>query len=248
MKSIFPDGTIAFAEDLAKYHSAGSYRAIDRGQKNYIRFCDVVSGAGMFFPRFILTRVGLFDQRLSGHEDMDFCFRVRKAGYKILYNGKVTLIHNFLYRFKGSAEKEMEKFSQKWRGFEYLPFSDSHPSDKYNTRGVDYLIRRDFKRALINFEKVKIIDKRLVDEFYVALALWGQKRKKQAHVKFDKIRKINPFDHRVNHFLALVKLKENGIDDAFKIIGPCLKSERLGKGLDIHPSLNRAVCDLAFLS
>lgn len=55
---------------------------------------DAICGAFMFMEKSILDKVGYFDEDYFMYgEDIDLCFRIKKAGYKIFYFPKVTTIH-----------------------------------------------------------------------------------------------------------------------------------------------------------
>ena len=48
----------------------------------------------MFMEKSVLDEVGHFDEDYFMYgEDIDLCFRIKKAGYKIYYYPKVTTIH-----------------------------------------------------------------------------------------------------------------------------------------------------------
>ncbi|CAG0995499.1 partial N-acetylglucosaminyl-diphospho-decaprenol L-rhamnosyltransferase, partial [Anaerolineae bacterium] len=63
------------------------YREPDAEVWNVAKTVDYVTGAALAFRRDILTRVGMLDEGFwPGYfEDVDFCLRVRKAGYQVLY-------------------------------------------------------------------------------------------------------------------------------------------------------------------
>jgi len=66
-----------------------------------IQSVDAVSGACMMFPQRMLEFVGNFDERFFMYfEDTDFCYRVKKAGYKVVYNPGTQIIH-----YKGESLK-----------------------------------------------------------------------------------------------------------------------------------------------
>ncbi len=55
---------------------------------------DAICGAFMFMKKEVLDEVGHFDEDYFMYgEDIDLCFRIKKAGYKIFYFPKVTTIH-----------------------------------------------------------------------------------------------------------------------------------------------------------
>lgn len=67
-----------------------------------------VNGAFMMCPRSALLRFGVFDEQFFMYgDDLDLCYRCKKAGFKVVYDGRVRLIH-----LKGaSSSKVSEKMS-----------------------------------------------------------------------------------------------------------------------------------------
>jgi hypothetical protein len=56
---------------------------------------DAVSGAGFLIGKDVIEKIGLLDEGFSPYlyEETDYFIRAKKAGYKIVYNPKVVLIH-----------------------------------------------------------------------------------------------------------------------------------------------------------
>jgi len=55
---------------------------------------NAVSGACMFFPRHTLDLVGLFTEKVfMYYEDLDYCRRIRLAGWKIYFNPRIKVLH-----------------------------------------------------------------------------------------------------------------------------------------------------------
>jgi GT2 family glycosyltransferase len=53
-----------------------------------------VNGAFMMTRRAVLDRVGLFDEAFFMYgDDLDLCIRMARAGYRIVYDGRVQIIH-----------------------------------------------------------------------------------------------------------------------------------------------------------
>jgi N-acetylglucosaminyl-diphospho-decaprenol L-rhamnosyltransferase len=58
--------------------------------------CEVgaINGAFMLARREVLERVGLFDENFFMYgDDLDLCIRMARAGYKIIYDGRVQITH-----------------------------------------------------------------------------------------------------------------------------------------------------------
>ena len=68
-----------------------------------------VNGAFMMCPKRVLLRVGSFDEQFFMYgDDLDLCFRFSQAGYRVVYDGQVEMIH-----IKGaSSSKDPEKMAK----------------------------------------------------------------------------------------------------------------------------------------
>ena len=65
---------------------------VDEGQYDRVETTDFVSGCAMLVKKEVFEKIGLFDPRYFLYlEDVDFCQRAKKAGFKIIYvpDGKV---------------------------------------------------------------------------------------------------------------------------------------------------------------
>ena len=65
---------------------------VDEGQYDRVEETDFVSGCAMLVKKEVFEKIGLFDPRYFLYlEDVDFCQRAKKAGFKIIYvpDGKV---------------------------------------------------------------------------------------------------------------------------------------------------------------
>ncbi len=93
-----------FLKDDSEYHLTNR----DMNKNHEI---DSAVGAFMFMRKSVLERVGYFDEDyfLYG-EDIDICFRVKKAGFKVMYLPEVKVLH-----VKG-VSSGIKKHSQKESG------------------------------------------------------------------------------------------------------------------------------------
>lgn len=75
----------------------GSHRGVnekDEGQYNKEEGTDFATGAAVLIKKQVLQKVGLLDDRyFLYYEDSDICFRVKKAGFKIMYIPKAVVYH-----------------------------------------------------------------------------------------------------------------------------------------------------------
>ncbi len=64
---------------------------------------DALMGAFMFLRREVLETVGVFDEAFFMYgEDLDWCYRIKQAGWKIYYYSGTQIIH-----YKGESAKKM---------------------------------------------------------------------------------------------------------------------------------------------
>ncbi len=65
---------------------------------------EAISGSFMFFRRQVIDRMGYLDESFFMYgEDLDWCFRIREAGWKIFYLPETKIIH-----FKGESSKKSQ--------------------------------------------------------------------------------------------------------------------------------------------
>ena len=58
------------------------------------RDVDAVIGNGYLWRAAALERVGLLDEEFFGyHEDVEWCLRARRAGYRVVYAGTAAIVH-----------------------------------------------------------------------------------------------------------------------------------------------------------
>jgi GT2 family glycosyltransferase len=83
----------------------------DKNQYNSIKNVEGVTFACVLISKKTINKVGLLDENfVMGSEDVDYNIRVEKAGFKILYNGNVELIHLEGYT---STNSKNNKFKEK---------------------------------------------------------------------------------------------------------------------------------------
>jgi len=94
-----------------------------RMEKNSIWEVDAVM-CPMIIRREVTERIGLFDEVFSPFysEDHDYCFRAKKAGWKILYVGNVKCIHYGSYTLRRlmKSKKMFISYLQKRNNFIFL--------------------------------------------------------------------------------------------------------------------------------
>lgn len=90
---------------------------------------DMISGAFMVLPRKVIDEVGMLDERFFMYgEDIDWCYRIKEAGYKVVYNPNLgDVIH-----YKGASGKK-RKFKTLYNFYEAMfLFYNKHYLNKYN--------------------------------------------------------------------------------------------------------------------
>ncbi len=176
-KIVLPNNRIFAADYWAKPLYIAGVGELDKGQRDYIKECDILIGTCWLMRRAVIEKIGYFDETFfpSQHEDADYCLRARIAGYKLIYDGRVKIIHHNLFRDGKRFEITRHRFMEKWQTFleEKFPLSDCHPVNKHMACGYDYFKKKEYKKAIAEFEKVESFDKRFKAPvfFYKGLAL-----------------------------------------------------------------------------
>jgi len=76
------------------YGSNHGVDSVDREQFDKVRQTDFTTGCCVIFPRQVLEKVGLYDEKYFAYlEDADLSQRIREAGWKVLYSPKAHLWH-----------------------------------------------------------------------------------------------------------------------------------------------------------
>lgn len=110
---------------------------LDDLDPNGIYEVDSLVGAFMLVRKEIIDQIGFLDEDYFMYgEDIDWCYRIKEAGWKIIYYGAVEIIHH-----KGSSSKKQKsKLIYEFYRAMYL-FYNKHYKEKYSflTRLVVYM-------------------------------------------------------------------------------------------------------------
>lgn len=89
---------------------------------------DSLTGAFMLGRRDVIDKIGGLDEEFFMYgEDLDWCYRIKEAGYKIMYYPEAKIIH-----YKGqSSKKKRKKTIYEFHRAMYL-FYNKHYVKKYN--------------------------------------------------------------------------------------------------------------------
>lgn len=87
---------------------------------------DCLTGAFMFIRKEALDDAGLLDETFFMYgEDIDLCYRIKKAGWKIVYYGKSSITH-----FKGaSSKKQKSKLIYEFYRAMYIYYKKHHADE-----------------------------------------------------------------------------------------------------------------------
>jgi GT2 family glycosyltransferase/Flp pilus assembly protein TadD len=138
---IFPNNTVLEASSII--FSDGSGWNYGRGNDpessrySFIREADYIPGGGMMIRKNVWDELGGLDTYYAPayYDDIDFCFRARKAGYKILYTPFSRIIHfegmsggtDVTKGVKRYQVINQEKFRERWKD----ELTKNHYENKY---------------------------------------------------------------------------------------------------------------------
>ncbi len=99
---------------------------------------DAIGGSFMFIPRSVFDEVGGFDEDYFMYgEDIDLCYKIKRAGYKVFYTPRTTAIH-----FKGESTRR----SNMNHTYEFYRAMSVFVEKRY---GVNTLLSRILRAAIL---------------------------------------------------------------------------------------------------
>lgn len=101
---VYPNGVVQNSAAVITIERPGGtpcHRPSDK-----LKDVDIVVGGVSLIKREVVQKIGLLDESFSPayFEDTDYCFRAKKAGYRVVCTSKVTIIH-----YGGVAIRKLSK-------------------------------------------------------------------------------------------------------------------------------------------
>ena len=84
---------------LRRFNPGAYDRKYEYGREDFdsIWEVDQVSGACMMVPRRVMDEVGMLDEDFfMFYEEIEWCWRIRKAGYKVIYLPEARIVHHWM--------------------------------------------------------------------------------------------------------------------------------------------------------
>lgn len=126
-KMLFSENPTSLALQGFRVNIWLGYHPYDFKNADSIREMDVATGGCMLIRKSVLKKVGLFDPDFFFcGEDYDLCFRIKYAGFKIVYASKAVVWHAFLN--SGKKKNNFEQLFAHYRGkFRFMFIHGSFP-------------------------------------------------------------------------------------------------------------------------
>ncbi|MFJ8457695.1 glycosyltransferase family 2 protein [Lysinibacillus xylanilyticus] len=126
-----PEASLYYMIGLAKkFPNSSKYNSYHKSYMNMheVHDIDCLVGAFMMVRREAFEQVGLLDEEFFMYgEDIDWCYRIKEAGWRIVYNPTVSIVH-----YKGaSSRRKPFKIVYEFHRAMYL-FHKKHFKTKYN--------------------------------------------------------------------------------------------------------------------
>jgi len=115
---------------------------------------DAVSGSFMMFRKKIIDDIGLLDEKYFMYgEDLDFCYRIKKKGWKICYNPKASILH---YKGKSTEKGNLNQIKNFYKAMDI--FVNTHYKTKLFSPYF-YIVRLGiFFRAVVSILKRVVLN------------------------------------------------------------------------------------------
>lgn len=117
-----------------------------------IQEVDWLSGSYMLMRQKVFEKIGLFDENFFMYlEDVDFCFRAKEAGFKVVYFPKVQVIH---YHMASTKKDPSKAIINELKGLIYY-----FQKYKKNIRFLKFLICLKLYLQLFRYKLVSLYKK-----------------------------------------------------------------------------------------
>jgi len=118
-KLVYPTGKIQHAGMIIDSAPRNRGRAEpDDSQYDEVEDVDGVTAALQLMPNAMIKKVGLFDENFrNGFDDTDYCLRVRRAGFRIVYDGRAEVLH--LEGFASANSPDQSTRDRSFYGYQF---------------------------------------------------------------------------------------------------------------------------------
>lgn len=110
---------------------------------------DVIVGAFFLMRREVIKRIGLLDEQFFMYgEDIDLCYRIKKAGFRIMFNPSVKVLHYKKQSGRNKNDREVRRRSERFFFETMEQFYRKHYEKRYSFF-ITWLVRLGI--ALLSF-------------------------------------------------------------------------------------------------
>ena len=108
-------GVVLGLKGVAGYPLRGHYPRHYPDLSQFIHNCSAVSGACMMVRKKLFEQLGGFAEQLpDAGNDIDFCLRIREAGYRIVWTPDAELYHDGTFASDALNGRQGEYFKRRW--------------------------------------------------------------------------------------------------------------------------------------
>jgi GT2 family glycosyltransferase/glycosyltransferase involved in cell wall biosynthesis len=154
-KLVFPDGRLQEAGGIIWRDGSGWNRGKfgdpEKPEYNFLCEVDYCSAACVMIPKSLFERVGGFDSKYSPayYEDTDLAFKVRREGFKVLYQPLSTVVH-----YEGATSgTDLQAGAKKYQEINRATFVNAW---------ADVLAKKPANGDLASYDRLKPEQKRIL--------------------------------------------------------------------------------------
>ena len=145
-KFLYPDGRLQHAgiKNIGPIIRSRGWNTNLCNKYNNIEEMPAVGGVVFVLKRDMINKIGLLDENYyMGSDDVDYCIAARKAGFKVIYDGEVSVIHLEGLTSKNVAKIETKDLEHWFPIFQlnniYFAFKNFSTTQKLAAIGVAFL-------------------------------------------------------------------------------------------------------------